>query len=167
MLDPIELYQDDRKRWWWSMNLMSPNAIEQFSFWDGVWGPFISIYHHLSWFLRYFIVIGLPTWSIILEVALTCSNVQRPPFYPDNGHPGWTWTARAQWTSMSWWRFLDVGGLWRRRLLSPNWFEGMPTGRKECTFWWFNIAVENHNVEWENPLGMAIFHGYVKLTDGI
>ena len=29
-----------------------------------------------------------------------------------------------------------------------------------------NIAVENHHFEWENPLSMAIFHGYVKLPEG-
>ena len=30
----------------------------------------------------------------------------------------------------------------------------------------FNIAVEDHNFSWENPLSMAIFHSYVKLPDG-
>ena len=29
-----------------------------------------------------------------------------------------------------------------------------------------NIAMENHYVEWENPLEMAIFSSYVKLPDG-
>ena len=30
-----------------------------------------------------------------------------------------------------------------------------------------NIAMENHHVQWKNPLQMVIFHGYVRLPEGI
>ena len=39
--------------------------------------------------------------------------------------------------------------------------------RRSKLLWYFDIAMENHNFQWVNPLWMAISNSYVKLSEGI